>query len=131
MKSKTKEKVQQSRAKNNDPKKRKTISVFKQNITDINVLFESNPKAEFVYVRENDLQSIQLTTAMQKVKVLDLSQNGIVGNVGNFLQLLPQLRHLYLTGNSIDSFYGCHDLEELEVCFSTLKKDLFCFAKHL
>lgn len=70
-----------------------------------------------MYLRENDFSRFDPGMMLYNLKVLDLCLNRIV-NV-DFLHLLPQLRHLYLTGNCIESFEGFHDLEELEtLCLS-------------
>jgi hypothetical protein len=70
------------------------------------------PNCEFLYARENELRDFKAPKKMLYLKVLDLSMNHIENC--DWLQLTPNLKHLYLSGNRISSFQGFAELEELE-----------------
>lgn len=72
-----------------------------------------NRNVEYLYLRENEFTVFDPYIQLPELKVLDLSINNLVGRV-EFLPNLPKLRHLYLTGNQIESFEGFSDLPFLE-----------------
>ena len=77
-----------------------------------------NPNVEFLYLRENELDRFDPYIRLEQLKVLDLSINSIAGPI-DFLPLTPFLRHLYLTGNKIDSLSGIQGYQHLEtLCLS-------------
>lgn len=74
--------------------------------------------AEFIYLRENLMDTFDPYIVMENLKVLDLSINQIGGAI-SFLPQCPFLRHLYLTGNRIDTLAGVAGYSNLEtLCLS-------------
>jgi len=77
-----------------------------------------NPNVEFLYLRENEFVSFDPYAPLNSLKVLDLSINNLLGKM-NFMMHTPKLRHLYLTGNQIDTLEGFSSLLHLEtLCLS-------------
>lgn len=77
-----------------------------------------NPKIEFIYLRENEFTTFDPYIALENLKLLDLSINNLTGSV-DFLVNMPNLRHLYLTGNRISTLAGIQSLLHLEtLCMS-------------
>lgn len=68
--------------------------------------------AEYLYLRENELTNFKPARKMEYLRVLDLSINDIANRV-SFVHLVPNLRHLYLTGNKIESLDGLSNLTAL------------------
>lgn len=74
--------------------------------------------AEYLYLRENELTSFDCDVKMENLRVLDLSINDVGGCV-DFLSRTPYLRHLYMTGNKIDTLMGISNFAALEtLCLS-------------
>ncbi|KEG14565.1 AIR9 protein [Trypanosoma grayi] len=77
-----------------------------------------NYSTEYLYLRENELTEFDTEVTMENLKVLDLSINDIGGTV-DFLSKTPFLRHLYMTGNKIESLQGIANFSSLEtLCLS-------------
>ncbi|EPY22168.1 leucine-rich repeat protein [Strigomonas culicis] len=77
-----------------------------------------NYDAEFMYLRENDLSRFDADVKMDHLRVLDLSINDIGGSV-DFLDRTPRLRHLYMTGNKVETLMGISNFATLEtLCLS-------------
>jgi len=77
-----------------------------------------NQNVEYLYLRENEFFNFDPYVTLPKLKVLDLSINNLTGTV-NFLPSTPNLRHLYLTGNRINSLEGLAGIPTLEtLCLS-------------
>ncbi|EPY34459.1 leucine-richprotein [Angomonas deanei] len=74
--------------------------------------------AEYLYLRENELVQFDVDVKMDLLRVLDLSINDIGGAV-DFLDRTPHLRHLYMTGNKIETLQGICNFPSLEtLCLS-------------
>eukprot|EP00756_Hemistasia_phaeocysticola_P003552 Hpha_TRINITY_DN12306_c0_g1::TRINITY_DN12306_c0_g1_i1::g.155950::m.155950 len=103
----------------------------KQELHSVREIAYEYPHTEFLYLRENQFQRFDPYIKLENLKVLDLSLNSLTscdflwgGEVlpeqtagyqfkTENLQL-PMLRHLYLTGNAIDSLRAFRGLNELE-----------------
>eukprot|EP01059_Diplonema_ambulator_P021201 TRINITY_DN3523_c3_g1_i1.p1 TRINITY_DN3523_c3_g1~~TRINITY_DN3523_c3_g1_i1.p1 ORF type:complete len:695 (+),score=244.87 TRINITY_DN3523_c3_g1_i1:49-2085(+) len=96
----------------------------KQELSSIKDIAYTYPDEEFMYLRENEFDTFDPYNKLDNLKVLDLSLNSIQSC--DFLwggplskeslreAQLPRLRHLYLTGNCIDSLEGFTQLDKLE-----------------
>ena len=81
-----------------------------------------NPDVEYLYLRENDFTKFDPWQPLECLKVLDLSLNDIssceflwdISLTGAIECRLPNLRHLYLTGNSLTTLEGFTSLPLLE-----------------
>lgn len=94
------------------------VVLNKKDIKSFRGLAMDNRNAEFLYLRENLLEKFDPYIVLENLKVLDLSINQLTGAV-DFLQNCPFLRHLYLTGNRIDTLAGISGLNNLEtLCLS-------------
>eukprot|EP01012_Entosiphon_sulcatum_P009909 TRINITY_DN1569_c0_g1_i2.p1 TRINITY_DN1569_c0_g1~~TRINITY_DN1569_c0_g1_i2.p1 ORF type:complete len:1122 (+),score=126.98 TRINITY_DN1569_c0_g1_i2:29-3394(+) len=94
------------------------IQLNKSGLNDFSSYAAQYPDIEVLYLRENLFFNFDPVIPLSNLKVLDLSQNHLT-SAAEFLPLLPQLRHLYLTGNQIGSLEGFVDLDELEtLCIS-------------
>ena len=104
---------------------REKLVLNKQELNSIKQIAYEYPDVEFLYLRENDFDSFDPYIRLVDLKMLDLSLNNISsvaflwggalpapGTVGELS--LPRLRHLYLTGNCIDSLQGVSFLNSLE-----------------
>lgn len=77
-----------------------------------------NRNVEYLYLRENELETFDPYIILENLKVLDLSINRLSGTI-DFLANTPILRHLYLTGNKLDSLQGVCGFSNLEtLCLS-------------
>lgn len=84
----------------------------------VDQVLKENPKAEFMYLRDNEIRRFAPEANLEYLRVLDLSLNQIGPSV-DFLPLLPHLHHLYLSVNKIDSLAGFSGLVSLEtLCIS-------------
>eukprot|EP01063_Lacrimia_lanifica_P038246 TRINITY_DN807_c0_g1_i1.p1 TRINITY_DN807_c0_g1~~TRINITY_DN807_c0_g1_i1.p1 ORF type:complete len:676 (+),score=302.59 TRINITY_DN807_c0_g1_i1:57-2084(+) len=96
----------------------------KQELHTIKDIAYTYPDEEFMYLRENEFDTFDPYNKLENLKVLDLSLNSITncdflwGGSLSKAHLreaqLPRLRHLYLTGNSIESLEGFSRLDKLE-----------------
>ena len=96
----------------------------KQDLNSIKQIAYEYPDVEFLYLRENDFDVFDPYIRLVDLKMLDLSLNNIssvaflwggalpTSGVGELA--LPKLRHLYLTGNCIESLSGLSYLNSLE-----------------
>ena len=91
----------------------KDIQANKRGLTSTYELVERNAHAEYMYLRENDITVFEASRVLPNLKVLDLSLNFIAGPC-DWLALMPNLKHLYLTGNEITTLDGISELGELE-----------------
>ena len=81
-----------------------SVSANKKGLYTTYDVMERNPTAEYLYLRENEILTVEASQVLPGLKVLDLSMNALQGSC-EWLTLMPNLRHLYLTGNEIDSLY--------------------------
>ena len=95
----------------------------KQELNTIKNIAYNHPDEEFMYLRENEFDTFDPYNKLENLKMLDLSLNSIVsceflwgGSLKESLRepQLPHLRHLYLTGNCIESLEGFSRLDDLE-----------------
>ncbi|KAH9578745.1 AMP-activated protein kinase [Trypanosoma melophagium] len=94
------------------------LALNKKGLRSVREVTVENYNAEYLYLRENDLTEFDTEANMENLKVLDLSINDIGGSV-DFLSKTPFLRHLYMTGNKIESLHGISNFVSLEtVCLS-------------
>lgn len=94
------------------------VVLNKKDLKSFRNLAMEHKNAEFLYLRENQLENFDPYIVMENLKVLDMSINQLSGAVG-FLDLCPFLRHLYLTGNHIDTLSNISGLNNLEtLCLS-------------
>ena len=96
----------------------------KQELTTVRDIAYAAADKEYMYLRENELDSFDAYNKLENLKVLDLSLNSI--SSCDFLwggslrkeslreAQLPRLRHLYLTGNCIQKLEGFSRLDKLE-----------------
>lgn len=90
----------------------------KKDLRSFRPLAYENRNVEFLYLRENLLDKFDPYIVLENLKVLDLSINQLTGAV-DFLSNTPFLRHLYLTGNRIDTLQGISGFNMLEtLCLS-------------
>ena len=116
-----------SSAKTGGPKagQRDKLVLNKHGLNSIKHIAYEYPDVEFLYLRENDFDSFDPYIRLLDLRMLDLSLNNI-GSVaflwgGSLPQegrpgelSLPKLRHLYLTGNCIETLEGLSQLHSLE-----------------
>ena len=96
----------------------------KQELSSIKDIAYNYPNEEFMYLRENEFDTFDPYNKLENLKVLDLSLNSISSCEflwGGSLSKeslreaqLPRLRHLYLTGNCIETLEGFSRLDKLE-----------------
>ncbi|RNF10571.1 leucine-rich repeat protein [Trypanosoma rangeli] len=90
----------------------------KKDLRSVHEVTLANYAAEYIYLRENELTEFDTEVTMENLKVLDLSINEICGTV-DFLSKTPFLRHLYMTGNRVESLHGIANFTPLEtLCLS-------------
>eukprot|EP01061_Rhynchopus_euleeides_P008653 TRINITY_DN1779_c0_g1_i2.p1 TRINITY_DN1779_c0_g1~~TRINITY_DN1779_c0_g1_i2.p1 ORF type:complete len:577 (+),score=236.04 TRINITY_DN1779_c0_g1_i2:63-1793(+) len=104
---------------------RDKLVLNKHDLNSIKHIAYEYPEVEFLYLRENDFDSFDPYIRLLDLRMLDLSLNNINsvaflwggslpadGRAGELS--LPRLRHLYLTGNCIESLDGLSHLHTLE-----------------
>ncbi|KAJ9456908.1 187-kDa microtubule-associated protein AIR9 [Diplonema papillatum] len=96
----------------------------KQELSSIKDIAYTYPDEEFMYLRENEFDTFDPYNKLENLKMLDLSLNNI--RSCDFLwggtlskeslreAQFPKLRHLYLTGNCIETLEGFSRLDRLE-----------------
>lgn len=119
------------RGKNVNGPKLNGLTLNRKDLRSVCEVTRQNPFTEYLYLRENELTQFDADITMANLRVLDLSINDIGGTV-NFLEKTPALRHLYLTGNKIESLHGIAKLPFLEtLCLSDNVINSFEGLEHL
>ncbi|RNF25474.1 leucine-rich repeat protein [Trypanosoma cruzi] len=94
------------------------LMLNKKGLHSVHEVTLANYSAEYLYLRENELTEFDAEVTMENLKVLDLSINEI-GGTADFLSKTPFLRHLYMTGNRVESLHGIANFSSLEtLCLS-------------
>lgn len=94
------------------------LTMNRKDLRSVRAVALDNYDAEYMYLRENELTQFDTDVKLDSLRVLDLSINDIGGAV-DFLERTPHLRHLYMTGNKIETLIGISNFAALEtLCLS-------------
>uniref|UniRef100_A0A7S1NHV3 AMP-activated protein kinase glycogen-binding domain-containing protein n=1 Tax=Eutreptiella gymnastica TaxID=73025 RepID=A0A7S1NHV3_9EUGL len=91
----------------------KGFKANKQGIRSTLEIASSHPNSEFFYLRENEIEEFTSPHQLLNLKILDLSLN-LIRSPSEWSLVMPNLKHLYLTGNQLTSLHGFANLNDLE-----------------